>query len=148
MIEAIFFDVDGTIYDESYPKAVAELLLAKQISSICDYSSSEVYDAFRKIKSEFVKSSSSDFSRNDRILWFKELLNYLQITSVTSEKLNELYWNSMLNQVFPYEDFMYILPWLQQNFNLFVLTDESVDLCTKKTPFSWPRKYISGNFFF
>ena len=132
MIKTIFFDVDGTVYDESYPKAIAELLLSEFISSKCNRSSSEVYDIFREIKSDFVGTQSNGFSKNNRMLWFETLLKQLQIASISSEELNDLYWNAVLERICPYIDFLHMLPWLEQNFDLFVLTDESVDICQKK----------------
>ena len=132
MIETIFFDVDGTVYDESYPKAIAELLLSEFISSKCNRSSSEVYNTFREIKSGFVGTRSNNFSKNNRMLWFETLLKHLQIASISYDELNDLYWNAVLERMEPYIDFLHMLPWLKRNFDLYVLTDESISICQNK----------------
>ena len=55
MIQAILFDMDGTLYDEVYPKVRAELLTSEYISEKTQVGVCEIYDTFRQVKSFFYK---------------------------------------------------------------------------------------------
>ena len=50
MIKAVVFDVDGTLYDETYPKVKAELLTAEFISDKSCVNVEDVYNTFREVK--------------------------------------------------------------------------------------------------
>ncbi|MFR8033805.1 MAG: HAD family hydrolase [Lachnospiraceae bacterium] len=132
MIQAILFDMDGTLYDEVYPKVRAELLTSEYISEKTQVGVCEIYDTFRQVKSFFTKSYSSAQLKNNRKLWFEETLRKLDISGITGEEASEYYWNMLLQQMGPYIDFLHVLPWFQANFELFVLTDESIEICKRK----------------
>lgn len=132
MIKTILFDMDGTIYDESYPKAIAELRTAEYISKNSEVKTSVVYNTFRTIKKQITQSSSSTLIKNNRQIWYHEVFRRFGITSISDVEASEYYWKVMLDHITPYEDFCCVFPWLKTSFNIFILTDESSDISSRK----------------
>ena len=77
MTTTLIFDADGTLYDETMPKAKAELLTAKLIASRTGYGEGEVYSLFREVKGEITQSGSLSPDRNNRAVWYAETLRRL-----------------------------------------------------------------------
>lgn len=82
MTTTLIFDADGTLYDETMPKAKAELLTAQLIASRTGYGEGEVYNLFREVKGEITQSGSlspdpqqphclvcRDFAANEHFTW-------------------------------------------------------------------------------
>lgn len=132
MITTILFDMDGTLYDESYPKARAEMLVSTYIGEINHIDPIIVYDTFRASKSFITKTYLGDICRNDRVFWFDKTLRELNITNISGTDAAGFYWNFVLDGITPYDDFTYIIPLLQKKYEIYILTDEKLSICRKK----------------
>ena len=144
MTTTLIFDADGTLYDETMPKAKAELLTAKLIASRTGYGEGEVYSLFREVKGEITQSGSLSPDRNNRTVWYAETLRRLNAShgdvaasgDVTSKidayEASCHYWDVVYGEVEPYFDLVYILPELQSRYRLAVLTDELYDIQVEK----------------
>lgn len=160
MITTLIFDADGTLYDETMPKAKAELLTAKLIASRTGYGEGEVYSRFREVKGEITQSGSLSPDRNNRTVWYAETLRRLNAShgdvaasgDVTASgdvasKIDACeaschYWEVVYGEIEPYFDLVYILPELQSRYRLAVLTDELYDIQVEKVK----RLGLSGYF--
>ena len=144
MTTTLIFDADGTLYDETMPKAKAELLTAKLIASRTGYGEGEVYSLFREVKGEITQSGSLSPDRNNRAVWYAETLRRLNashgdvtasgdVTSkIDAREASCHYWEVVYGEVEPYFDLVYILPELQSRYRLAVLTDELYDIQVEK----------------
>ena len=160
MTTTLIFDADGTLYDETMPKAKAELLTAKLIASRTGYGEGEVYSRFREVKGEITQSGSLSPDRNNRTVWYAETLRRLNtlhsdialrsdaesdITAASKIDAYEAschYWEVVYGEIEPYFDLVYILPELQSRYRLAVLTDELYDIQVEKVK----RLGLSGYF--
>ena len=144
MTTTLIFDADGTLYDETMPKAKAELLTAKLIASRTGYGEGEVYSLFREVKGEITRSGSLSPDRNNRAVWYAETLLRLNAShgdvaasGAVSSKIDAReaschYWEVVYGEIEPYFDLVYILPELQSRYRLAVLTDELYDIQVEK----------------
>ena len=144
MTTTLIFDADGTLYDETMPKAKAELLTAKLIASRTGRGEGEVYSLFREVKGEITQSGSLSPDRNNRAVWYAETLRRLNAShgdvaalgDVTSKidacEASGHYWEVVYGEIEPYFDLVYILPELQSRYRLAVLTDELYDIQVEK----------------
>lgn len=132
MIKKILFDVDGTLYNETDAKAVAELLTAKYISDNSCFSVETVFSVFIKAKKLITRQYQGIPKANDRQIWFSYVLNELGIKNVTGDAASKYYWGVVFDNIKPYEDFLYILPKIKRKYKLYVLSDERKNLCIKK----------------
>ena len=144
MTTTLIFDADGTLYDETMPKAKAELLTAKLIASRTGYGEGEVYSLFREVKGEITQSGSLSPDRNNRTVWYAETLRRLNashgdvaasgdVTSkIDAREASGHYWEVVYGEIEPYFDLVYILPELQSRYRLAVLTDELYDIQVEK----------------
>ena len=132
MIDAILFDMDGTLYDESYPKAIAEFMTANYISEKAHIKASAIYNTFRATKKRISHSIADAYYKNNRKIWYDEVLSEHNITQIKGEEACEYYWRVMIDHIFPYEDLKYVLPWLKSNFSIYILTDENMEISTRK----------------
>lgn len=132
MIKTVFFDMDGTIYDEAYPKVRAELLTSEYIIQKTNIDTYAIYNTFRRVKATFTSGCNDAKCKNNRKLWYQKTLEELNIFSITGDDASDYYWNTLLNNLEPYIDFIHVLPWFKSNFELFILTDETIDICQKK----------------
>lgn len=132
MISAVIFDIDGTLYNETDAKMVAELSVSKYLHENSDYKAEYIYNRFRKIKHDITRMYKGLPKANDRVLWFEALLNDLKLHSITHQSLSDYYWDSMYKEINIYVDFKYILHELKSKYRLFALTDELIDIHRKK----------------
>mgnify|MGYP001851532226 CR=1 FL=1 len=150
MTTTLIFDADGTLYDETMPKAKAELLTAKLIASRTGYGEGEVYSLFREVKGEITQSGSLSPDRNNRTVWYAETLRRLNTLhsdiALRSDAESDItvaskidaceasghYWEVVYGEIEPYFDLVYILPELQSRYRLAVLTDELYDIQVEK----------------
>lgn len=114
MIKAIIFDVDGTLYNETDVKMIAELETAVYLASCSDVTAQAVYTAFREVKSRVTSACKGRPEANDRTKWYGEVLRELGISHITGAELGEYYWQAVCDNMKPFEDFLYILPWLRE----------------------------------
>ncbi len=132
MIKAIVFDVDGTLYNETDAKVIAEIKTAQFISEQTKYSMLEVYRAYRLAKAQVIKQNDGYTIRNDRTLWYESTLNSLTITNITPTKASDFYWDIVLQNMEPYLDLSLVIEDLAKNYQLYVLTDEFLDIQLRK----------------
>ena len=144
MTTTLIFDADGTLYDETMPKAKAELLTAKLIASRTGYGESEVYSRFREVKGEITQSGSLSPDRNNRTVWYAETLRRMNTShgdeaskidiasKIDACEASGHYWEVVYGEIEPYFDLVYILPELQSRYRLAVLTDELYDIQVEK----------------
>jgi FMN phosphatase YigB (HAD superfamily) len=132
VIRTIFFDVDDTMYDEVHPKIKGELQVVEYVSEVLGRPFQEVYDTFIRSKKEVIDYSALDPNRNNRTKWYERMLQYLKTDTIDPEKLSERYWDIILNNIEPYYDFKCILPTLVERYDLYVLTDELLEIQQKK----------------
>ena len=154
MTTTLIFDADGTLYDETMPKAKAELLTAKLIASRTGYGEGEVYSLFREVKGEITRSGSLSPDRNNRTVWYAETLRRMNTShgdeaskidiasKIDAYEASGHYWEVVYGEVEPYFDLVYILPELQSRYRLAVLTDELYDIQVEKVK----RLGLSGYF--
>jgi 2-haloacid dehalogenase len=124
LISSIIFDVDGTLYDETTPKSMAELIVAEYINKFSEIDVATIYSTFRKTKSRIVNSGSLSPNRNDRKIWYTELFNELNINNIDVDLVTNLYWNTIYANIKPFYDILYVLPYLKEHYRLFTLSDE------------------------
>ena len=154
MTTTLIFDADGTLYDETMPKAKAELLTAKLIASRTGFGEGEVYSLFREVKGEITQSGSLSPDRNNRAVWYAETLRRLNTShgdaaskidiasKIDAYEASCHYWEVVYGEIEPYFDLVYILPELQNCYRLAVLTDELYNIQVKKVK----RLGLSGYF--
>lgn len=132
MIHTIIFDVDGTLYNETDVKMLAELSTARLL---CDRSEADVdsiYSTFRRVKRQVIQELKGLPEANDRVRWYRELLKELNISDITGEELSRRYWQVIYDNMKPFEDFVYVLPELAKRYKLYILTDELLDIHKRK----------------
>ncbi len=132
MIEAIIFDVDGTLYNETDAKIKAELLTAQFISEQSKYSMEEVYFAYRQSKAEVINGFTGYSIRNDRKKWYHNTFKKLVISNITAEQASDFYWRVVLDNMETYPDLNLVIKTLAKKYKLYVLTDELFDIQIKK----------------
>ena len=132
MTTTLIFDADGTLYDETMPKAKAELLTAKLIASRTGRGEGEVYSLFREVKYEITMSGSLSPDRNNRTVWYAETLRRLNASRIDAYEASGYYWEVVYGEIEPYFDLVYILPELKKHYRLAVLTDELYDIQVEK----------------
>ena len=148
MTTTLIFDADGTLYDETMPKAKAELLTAQLIASRTGYGEGEVYNLFREVKGEITQSGSLSPDRNNRTVWYAETLRRMNtshgdiVSKTDAREASGHYWEVVYGEIEPYFDLVYILPELQSRYRLAVLTDELYDIQVEKVK----RLGLSGYF--
>lgn len=132
LIKAIIFDVDGTLYDETYAKTKAELLTAEFISNNSAVSIEVIYNTFREVKAQITSDYKGIPERNDRKIWYEETLQRIGVPNIKKEEVSEYYWQVIYNSIEPYIDLVYVMPQLSQKYRLFTLTDELFEIHKKK----------------
>ncbi len=132
LITTIIFDVDGTLYDETHAKIKAELKTAEWISKQLDYSMEEVYRVFKRSKAIILKEYAGFSERNNRVRWYEKTFEELGISELLASDAKDYYWDVVLGDIEPYFDLKLIIPTLAQNYKLYILTDELLDIQIKK----------------
>lgn len=132
MINTIIFDVDGTLYDETHAKVKAELLTAEFISSRSNVGLDIVYGTYREVKAQITSAFDGVPERNDRRKWYGETLQGIGVTNITKEEASEFYWQIIYDNIEPYFDLIYVMPKLAKQYNLFILTDELLEIQKEK----------------
>jgi len=132
LIKAIIFDVDGTLYDETYPKVKAELLTAGFISDKSRVNVEVVYNTFREVKAQITGEYKGRPEANDRKIWYEETLRRIGVTSISREEASAHYWQVIYGSMEPYIDLAYVLPQLSKEYRLFTLTDELSEIQGEK----------------
>ncbi len=132
MIKNIFFDIDGTVYEEKIAKVKAETQIIKYIADELNMTYFDVYEIYKKSKKDIFSREKNKPNRNDRIIWYEETLKRLKCSSISPKKLGEKYWNIIKENIELYEDFKLILPELKNEYNLFVVTDELLEIQEEK----------------
>lgn len=132
MIKTLFFDVDGTLYDETHAKIKAELGVVQILSKQLNQPFNEIYRTYLDAKHRILQSSKKDPNRNNREKWYEETLKDINLSGVSPKFLSDKYWEIIKRSIEPYYDFMCILPELSQKYDLFVITDELLDIQKEK----------------
>ena len=132
MIKTLFFDVDGTLYDETHAKIKAELGVVQFISTELNKPFTEIYNTYLNSKHRILKSSKSDPNRNNREKWYEETLKDLGTNKINLKILGDKYWKIIKDNIEPYYDFMCVLPDLIQKYDLYVITDELLEIQKEK----------------
>ena len=91
-----------------------------------------IYSKFREVKAYHTKKYKGIPEANDRKKWYYDTLRFLNINSVKSNEVSAYYWKVIYENMQPYIDFMYALPYFIENFRLFILTDELNEICKRK----------------
>ncbi|MCL2023791.1 MAG: HAD family hydrolase [Oscillospiraceae bacterium] len=137
MIKTIFFDVDGTLYEEQHAKIKAEAHTVQLIAQRIERSITEVYELYMKAKWTVLNSSDRNPERNNRTLWYREMFAQgagveMNSKGLTAEKLSGNYWRILNENIEPYADLLLALPLLARKYELHILTDELYDVCQSK----------------
>lgn len=132
MINTILFDMDGTIYNETDVKVKAELYIADYINKKTGVELEKVYSTFREVKKKITNELKGLPQANDRKIWFKVLLEELNVSLMTNVEMAELYWKVLYDSIVIFEDFKFVLPDLQKKYKLYILTDEMIDIARAK----------------
>lgn len=132
LIDTILFDMDGTIYNETDAKAKAELCVADYIHKKTGLEIDIAYTVFREVKKKVTYEFKGSPNANDRKIWFSEMLNKLEISVLTADELREKYWSELYDSIVVFDDFKFVLPVLQRKYNLYILTDEMIDIAREK----------------
>ncbi|MFH1127337.1 MAG: HAD family hydrolase [archaeon] len=147
MITTILLDSDGTLYDEKSAKTVAEKDVSTYIAQASGISFGEVHNAYLSSKKTVLASYQDTPERNDRELWYRELLSHLDLLDLkdlSPKDLCSMYWDIVLENIKPYEDVIKILPELSEKYDLWVLTDESQDIQIRKLTKLGIHGYLKG----
>ena len=132
MIETIVFDIDGTLYNETDLKAVAELKVARYLSDFSPYDAEEIYSKYRTVKDEYIKEHKGSPAANDRTKWFEILFKEMRIEKLDPKEATDFYWENIYTRMNPFEDVVDVLPELQKRFDLYLMTDESEEVYKNK----------------
>lgn len=132
MITSILFDMDGTLYDEPAVKVKAELLTAVWLQERTNIAAEDVYSIFRETKSRITQERKGSPEANDRQIWYQEVLRQLGAANVSGAEAADYYWKIVYDNMEPFADLLYVLPYLAQRYRLFVLTDELPEIYQKK----------------
>lgn len=145
-MKTVFFDIDGTLYDEKAAKVKAEVEVSSLIARESGSDFREVHGAFLEYKEQVTASMPTDPGRNNRALWYEITLNRLKLKGFKPEKLCEEYWAIVLNEIEPYADLMAILPEIYKKYDLWVLTDELRSTQERKMRKLGVTKFFRGIF--
>ena len=132
LIEAIIFDVDGTLYNETDVKMMTELSTIEYLHEHLKIDNELTYSTFREAKKQIMHEYKGRPEANDRNKWYCEMLKRLCIHNIVAEELCRIYWDVIYSNMNPYSDFVYVLPELQKMYKLFVLTDELLEIHKRK----------------
>lgn len=132
MIKTLFFDVDGTLYDETHAKIKAELGIVQILSKQLNKPFMEIYNTYLNAKHRILKSSKSDPNRNNRVKWYESTLRDLGVQGINPEFLGDKYWEIIKKSIEPYYDFTCVLPELSKKYDLYVITDELLEIQKQK----------------
>ena len=143
MIKTIFFDVDNTLYEEKSSKVKAETAVILSIARKGRVPVEKVYREFEQSEEDIQKVYGGGANSNNRILWFQDLVRDLKV-KLDPRKLAQLYWDNVLSDIRPYADVVAILPELSKEYELWILTDEFVNLQKRKLKHLGVSKYFKG----
>ena len=132
MITTLFFDVDGTLYDETHAKIKAEVQVAEHISDATGLPYMQVWAAYITAKNTVAYASDGDPATNDRTGWYAAMLRQLPLPGFTAEALAARYWSVVYDSIEPFYDLMHILPQLTERYDLCIITDEFRDIQLEK----------------
>jgi putative hydrolase of the HAD superfamily len=145
-MKTIFFDIDGTLYDEKAAKVKAEIEVSRLISRKSGRDFREIHGAFLNYKEQVAASMPTDPGRNNRALWYEVMLDRLELKGFNPEKLCEEYWAVVLNEIEPYADLMAILPEIYKKYDLWIVTDELRRIQERKMIRLGLTRFFSGIF--
>jgi putative hydrolase of the HAD superfamily len=131
-VSTIFFDSDETLYAEKMAKVKAEVDVALFISESSKIDFHKVHAVFLRSKNKIMALNPTDPNRNNRVLWYQDMLRELNLAGPEPEMLGDKYWGIVLSEIKPYPDLMVVLPELSKQYSLWVLTDELLDIQRKK----------------
>ena len=132
MIRNIFFDMDGTLYEEKNAKVKAESQVIKFIAEKLNISYKQIYKEFEHTKNDIFNKILNNPDRNNRELWYKELLKRLKCNTIEAKELSRKYWSIVKNNIELYEDFKLALPEIRGKYNLYIVTDELLEIQKEK----------------
>ena len=132
MIKNIFFDVDGTIYEEKNAKVKSEVQVINFMADKLNMSYIEIYNEFNKAKREIFDKIKTHPNRNNRTIWYEKLLKNIKCNSIEATTLSNKYWQVMKENIELYDDFKLILPELKNKYDLYVITDELLEIQKQK----------------
>ena len=142
MIDTIFFDVDGTLYDETHAKITAELQVAEHVAVQTDMDFNIIYNVYHTAKWEVINGDGKNPNRNNRTKWYEVMLENLHIQKIEAKILSGKYWGIVKKNINPYYDVALVLPILSKQYNLCVITDELLEICEEKLEILSLRNYF------
>lgn len=142
MIKTIFFDADETLYPEKHLKVRAELETAEFIADHLKLPLNSVWDVFYKEKWDTLTSGDKTPYSNSRENWYKKTLASLNGHSLTSFELADYYWDIINKHIEPYYDVILALPKLAEKYDLYIVTDEYIEIIKRKIKSLGFEKYF------
>ena len=131
-MESIFFDVDGTLYDETDAKIQAELRTAEHVAMQAGLDFGVVYNAYYIAKWATINGDDKNPDRNNRTVWYQAMLRSLDIAGIDAADLSAKYWEVVKANIKPYYDVTVSLPILAAKYRLYIITDELLEICEEK----------------
>ena len=132
MVKTVFFDIDGTLYEEKNAKIAAEIAVARVIADEAKIDFKDAFEVFLKSKKGVAKSLRGSPEQNDRCRWYADTLHILNVSTLDPIQLSGKYWEIMVGEIRPYPDLLAVLPELSRDYHLWAITDELADVQKKK----------------
>lgn len=116
MIKAVFFDLDGTLYDYESCNKKSETILFQEASVILDKSTEEIEKCYEYARLDVKKRLGNIAASHNRLLYIQRLCEELSVKPCAiSPRLYNDYWDSMLREMKLFSYIPKVFSWLKEN---------------------------------
>ena len=117
MLKAVIFDLDNTLYDYTTNNKIALDVVQKYVENEFNVNKEDFFRLFNEARKETKDALSSDLaSRHNRTIYFKRFLQKIdQKPYEYANILEELYWNTILDNMKLYNGVIELFELLKKN---------------------------------
>lgn len=146
MIRGIIFDLDNTLYDYTLYHNHSMAALDEYAASRLSIPKTEFQNAFKEGRRSVKKQLANTTAQHNRLLYFQKALEFLGINPIPyALDLSNMYWDTMLNTMKPYEKALECLQILKEaDIKISVCTDLTVEIQYKKIHRLGIKPYIDA----
>ncbi len=132
MPEGLLIDLDDTIYDYGAAHEPSMELVRSYCRDRLKVERNEFDDAFRRARGMIHVELDGTASSHNRLLYFQRMLELLNVPALKhARELSELYWNSFLERMRPYDGAMDVLARFSPE-AICIVTDLTADIQFRK----------------